>query len=252
MTALRLAVAELTSLPLRVGDASAATRRLSRLWYPVVGAALGLATTFVVAAVRVLFFSREYLVPATIGVAVLAALAGGRHLIGLAAIVDAEDSGRGGTIALVVVLLLQIAGLALCLDLERGSLGIVLAATVGRTALACHGPARLGRGAAVALSAVVVAGAALAGYVDTHATLAGDFIRFGWTGVSGAVLAVVLGLVAGMLTARLAVRRVGTLGDDALGAVVEVATTVTLLLVAATAAHCDAPAIAWLPDLLCG
>jgi adenosylcobinamide-GDP ribazoletransferase len=148
--------------------------------------------------------------------------------------------GAFAVVALVFTIGLQVAALTLAIERHHGTAALVVAVITGRlaVAVACAaptGPARPeGLGALVVGSVparrVVVAagGAALlaagAGLLDPHG--GGP-----WRALVG-----LIGLGAGLLAAegvrRLAAARIGGLNGDVLGSVVEVATTVTLVVLA--------------------
>jgi adenosylcobinamide-GDP ribazoletransferase len=214
---------------------------------PLVGAGLGAATGGIGAAVR---HGATALLGAAVTVALLAALTRGLHLDGLADTTDglasyrpADDAlqimrqgtvGPLGVVALVLVLLVDVAALA---SVAHPVVATVLAAATGRCAalLACTPrtpPARpdgLGalvagtvgeRAAAVATAVVLLLGTGLALLVGTL----GDGIT--------AVVAMGCGLAAGQVLRGHAVRRLGGITGDVLGAQIELATATTLLVLA--------------------
>lgn len=207
-------------------------------WAPAVGLVLGaMAAGVLVAGQRL---DLPPLGAGALAVGTLAALTRGLHLDGLADTADGLGSGRPavgaldvmrrgdvgpfGVVALVLILLLQASSAA-----AAGPWALAAAVTTGRAALtlSCHGvPAarRDGLGALVAGTVgwpAVVAAAALAAAVATP------------LGVRG-VTASLAGLLAAMLLLRHAVRRLGGMTGDVLGACCETAVTVSLV-VSATA-----------------
>src|SRR5579859_6137814 len=142
----RSAVAFLTILP--VADPSgAAGERLGRAYFPAVGAALGFG-----AGVALLLVS-PFVAPlagAVAALAVLAGVTGGLHLDGLADTADGLLGGRDrerrleimrdprvgsfGAIALVLVLLMDVAALA-SITPARALLGLVVAGALSRWAM---------------------------------------------------------------------------------------------------------------------
>lgn len=228
------------------------------LWMPLVG--LLIAGVAVLAALLV-WHGRGHgstLVAAVVVIGVQALLTRGLHLDGLADLADGLGSGRPadgalavmrqpdigpfGVAALVLVVLVQASSLAAVLDAGPAPLGVVLvvvAAVTARLAVvwtARRGvpPARPdGFGAlvagsvgplALASSTVGVVAVAVLASVVTGASAAG----VGW--LLGALLAGLLGAVA---VSAHAVRRLGGVTGDVFGAVVEIASTFVLLVLAA-------------------
>jgi len=251
LSGLRLAVTLLTAIPLPGGrSGGAAGRAPSRrtaaaamAWAPAVGLLLGAAA----AAVLELAARRAHtgpLLAAVLAVAALALLTRGLHLDGLAdtadglgsrrpagealAIMKRSDIGPFGVVTLVLTLLIQVAALAQAQALGRGAPAVIAAAVTGRLALpwACRRGVPAARGTGL--------GALVAGTVPpaipvalTAAALAGAFAL----GIV-VVIAVAAGLVASLALTALAVRRLGGITGDVLGALVEVATAVCLLVTA--------------------
>jgi adenosylcobinamide-GDP ribazoletransferase len=253
--ALRLAVTTLTVLPVRGPE------RLDR---PTAGRAMGLAplvgVLLALVAGGVAFLVRLLgggdLLAAALAVATLALLSRGLHLDGLADLADGLASYRDpagtrevmkspgigpvGVSVLVLVLLVQVAALEQCYADHRGTACLVLAVATGRLAVtaACHGvpsatPSGLGALVAGTVPArvPVLWTAALAcafgayAVVDPHGESVGlELLR--------TTAALGLGLAAAHVLRAHAVRRVGGLTGDLLGAQVEVTTTVVLVVLA--------------------
>ena len=226
-------------------------------WAPAVGLLLGI----IAAAVLVLIdhpLGAGPLTGAVLSVAALALLTRGLHLDGLADLADGLGSGQPaataldimrrsdigpfGTVTLVLVLLTQVAALAHA-EAEgdgRGPAALIVAVVTGRLALtwACRrgvGAARReGLGALVAgtVRPVIPAAitltvlAAAAGAVAVSAAVIGE--PLGWS----LPAAIAAGLVAGFVLQRHAVRRLGGVTGDVLGAIIEVATTAALAVAA--------------------
>ncbi|AEH10521.1 MULTISPECIES: adenosylcobinamide-GDP ribazoletransferase [Protofrankia] len=205
-----------------------------------------------------------HLLPAAIGIAALALLTRGLHLDGLADVADGIGAGREralaamrdsrlgafGALALIFVVLVQVAALSLAIGEHRGSLSILVAAMTGRLAatLACTGgiPAAHpnGLGALVAGSVrprqavcsvlAVLTVAAGAGLLGVDGLL--DVDVDGGGGSPGqaarAVAAVAVGTAAGWLLRRYLVGYLGGITGDVLGALVEITATVTLVFMA--------------------
>jgi adenosylcobinamide-GDP ribazoletransferase len=264
---LRLSVTLLTVIPWRgagrrAGDDTAATLPQATVaaamaWAPVVGLLLGvIASAVLLVADHPL--GAGPLTGSGLAVAALALLTRGLHLDGLADLADGLGSGKPapaaldimrrsdigplGTVTLVLTLLLQVAALsqAEAAGHGRGPAALVAAVVTGRLALmwACRRgvPAARpdGLGALVAESvrpavpaaatAATLAAAAAAAAIS--ATVTGE--PLGWT----LPVAVVAGLSAAFAMQRHAVRRLGGITGDVLGALAEIATTVTLLVAA--------------------
>ena len=269
---LRLSVTLLTVIPwrdaVRLPPAAAptdppvkpldrATVAAAMAWAPAVGLLLGI----IAAAVLVLVdhpLGAGPLTGAVLSVAALALLTRGLHLDGLADLADGLGSGQPaataldimrrsdigpfGTVTLVLVLLTQVAALAHA-EAEgdgRGPAALIVAVVTGRLALtwACRrgvGAARReGLGALVAgtvrpviPAAVTLAVlAAAAGAVAVSAAVIGE--PLGWS----LPAAIAAGLVAGFVLQRHAVRRLGGITGDVLGAIIEIAATVALAVAA--------------------
>jgi adenosylcobinamide-GDP ribazoletransferase len=257
VSGLRLALTLLTVAPLRAPrDVDRRTAGSAMLWAPVVGLLLGLTAALVLTGGRVFvaYEVRGGPLPAVAAVGALAVLTRGLHLDGLAdtadglgvhggrqrslAVMARSDIGPFGVVTLVLVLLTQVVALRNDVALHRGTMALVLAVVTGRLAvtLACT-PATpaaradgLGalvagsvpRGRAPALAGVVVLGAAGWGLLE------GD--RGGGRLAVQAVVAVLAGLLAAAVLRRRAVRRLGGITGDVLGALVEVTTLVVLVV----------------------
>jgi adenosylcobinamide-GDP ribazoletransferase len=226
-------------------------------WAPAVGLLLGvLAAVILLAADHPL--GAGPLVASGLAVGSLALLTRGLHLDGLADLADGlasakpapaaldimrrSDIGPLGTVTLVMTLLLQVAALshAESAGPGRGPAALVAATVTSRLALtwACRRgvpaarPDGLGALVAgsvrpavpVAATAAVVAAAVAA--VVVSATAVGR--PLGWT----LPLAVAAGLGAALAVQRHAVRRLGGVTGDVLGALAEIAATVTLVVAA--------------------
>lgn len=253
MRSLRLAVGLLTVIP--VGDVGDVDRRIAgraMLWAPAVGLMLGGIGAVIVWAVRAL-------VPTTLGtflasvlaIGALAYLTRALHLDGLADTADALGSGQRGSaaleiarrgdvgpfgvVALVLVLLVQVAALAVASDAGWGALTLVVAVVTGRLAavVACT------RGIPAARPEGL--GALVAGTVPRAVALAWVVIALGVAAAAGAwltgvawapVLAVVAGLALGLSIVVRSVGRLGGINGDVLGAVIEVSATTALVILA--------------------
>ncbi|WP_375500733.1 adenosylcobinamide-GDP ribazoletransferase [uncultured Jatrophihabitans sp.] len=261
MKELRLAFGLFSVLPVGRVDPRPAGGRRAVLWLPVVGVVLALLSVLPALLVWHGCGHGSAVLAAVAVVAAQALLTRGLHLDGLADLADGLGSGRPpagaldvmrrgdvgpfGVLAVVLSVLLQVAALGTVLAGHRVAVGVVAvaaAAMTGRLAVlwsAGRGvPAARpdGFGALVAgsiawpaqlLSTVwvmVVLGAA--------ALAAGASARdVGWFG--GAMLA---GLLAAWVVRLHAVRRLGGVSGDVFGALVEIAATTALLVLAAESA----------------
>lgn len=226
------------------------------LW-PLVGAVLGLVGAAVLLVARMLYQERFGLpLVAALAITTLAALTRGLHLDGLVDTADGlasyappdralqimSEPGAGalGVVTLVLNLLLQVGALSVCVQSHRGTQSLLLAVLAGRLAvvLACtpgtpaakhEGLGALVAGTvrpavAIGLTAAVALEGAVYGMLDADA---GSL-----TGSLRALLALAAGLGVAALLRRHAVRRLGGITGDVLGALVEVVTTVVLLIMA--------------------
>jgi len=234
-----------------------ATVAAAMAWAPGVGLLLGvIASAVLLVADHPL--GAGPLTAAGLAIGLLALLSRGLHLDGLADLADGLASGKPapaaldimrrsdigplGTVTLILTLLIQVAALSQAESAGhgRGPAALIAAVVTGRLALtwACRRgvPAARpeGLGALVAESvrpvipaaATVATLAAAVAAVAISAAVVGE--PLGWT----LPLAVLAGLGAGFAVQRHAVRRLGGITGDVLGALAEVATTVTLVVAA--------------------
>src|SRR6266705_636215 len=250
---LRLSVTLLTVIPWPgagddaiPGDDTAPARAAAgaaMAWAPAVGLLLG-----VIASAVLLLADHPLgagpLTASGLAVGSLALLTRGLHLDVLAAldIMRRSDIGPLGVVTLILTLLLQVAALsqAETAGHGRGPAALIAAVVTGRLALtwACRRgvpaarPDGLGALVAGSVRPVVPAAAtaatlaAAAAAVAISAAVAGG--RLGWT----LPLAVAAGLAAAFAVQRHAVRRLGGITGDVLGALAEIAATVTLVVAA--------------------
>ena len=234
-----------------------ATVAAAMAWAPAVGLLLGvIASAVLLVADHPL--GAGPLTAAGLAIGLLALLSRGLHLDGLADLADGLASGKPapaaldimrrsdigplGTVTLILTLLIQVAALSQAESAGhgRGPAALIAAVVTGRLALtwACRRgvPAARpeGLGALVAESvrpvipaaATVATLAAAVAAVAISAAVVGE--PLGWT----LPLAVLAGLGAGFAVQQHAVRRLGGITGDVLGALAEVATTVTLVVAA--------------------
>ncbi|MGA1088766.1 MAG: adenosylcobinamide-GDP ribazoletransferase [Candidatus Nanopelagicales bacterium] len=257
MRSLRLAIGLLTVIP--VGDVGDVDRRVAgraMLWAPAVGLVLG-------GIGAVIAWTVHALVPTTLGallasvlaISTLVYLTRALHLDGLADTADALGSGKAaadalaiahrgdvgpfGVVAVLIIVLIQVASLAVLVSAGSGAIALVLAVATGRLAatLACA------RGIAAARPGGL--GALVAGTVPRWAVLAWALALVLAALAAGTALTttppwslplgVGAGLVVAALMVRRAVRRLNGVTGDVMGAAVESATTALLLTAALTA-----------------
>ena len=239
---LRLAVSLLTVLPVGLrpdGPITAPEAGRAMTVAPLVGLIVGGAAAGMMAGAQEVGLSG--LLAATLAVATVAAVTRGLHLDGLAdtadglgsgrpadgalAVMRSGDTGPFGVVTLVLVLLVQVTAAA-----QAGPAALLLAVVTGRVALAwsCRRgvPAARHDGLGVLVASSVRTLAALGAVVLT-AVVAGLVDL-------PAAAAVVAGVVAGEVLLRLAVRRLGGVTGDVLGAVCETAVTTSLVVLAGT------------------
>jgi adenosylcobinamide-GDP ribazoletransferase len=234
-----------------------ATVAAAMAWAPAVGLLLGVIAAGVLLVVDHPLGAGP-LTAAALAVASLALLSRGLHLDGLADLADGLGSGQPGpvaldimrrsdigplgTVTLILTLLIQVAALghAEAAGHGRGPAALIAAVVTGRLALtwACRRgvPAARpdGLGALVAgtvrpaipLVTTLATVAAAVGAVVISALVIGQ--PLGWT----LPLAVVAGLAGAFAVQQHAVRRLGGITGDVLGALAEVAVTITLVVAA--------------------
>lgn len=209
-------------------------------WAPVIGLVLGLAGA------GVLWLAGTEgqlgsLLSAVLAIGTLAVLSGGLHLDGLAdladglgsrrpagealAIMKKSDIGPFGVVALVLVLLVQVAALARAESVGRGVIALVAAGVTSRLAMtaACRRGVPGARGSGLgALVAGSVPGPVVAGLVIVAL---GAAAAFGWVFAVG----VAAGLLVSAGVTALAVRRLGGITGDVLGAIAETTMAACLL-----------------------
>jgi adenosylcobinamide-GDP ribazoletransferase len=234
-----------------------ATVAAAMAWAPAVGLLLGMVAAAVLVVADHLLGAGP-LTAAGLAVAGLALLTRGLHLDGLADLADGlgsgepapmalaimrrSDIGPFGTVTLVLTLIIQVAALAQAETAGdgRGPAALIAAVVTGRLALtwACRRgvaaarPEGLGALVAETVRPAFAVGITLAVLAAATAAVAVSAVVIGeppgWT----LPLAVVAGLAAALVLQRHAVRRLGGITGDVLGALIEVAATVTLVVAA--------------------
>lgn len=245
---LRLALGLLTVLPVGAVETDRATVARALLLAPVVG--VGLGALGWVGGALVLLAGGGGLLAAVAAVGALAVATRALHLDGLADLADGlgsarpaehalavmrrSDAGPFGVVTLVLVLLAQVAALSQAWELGLAGPALVVGCATGRTVLAwaCRRgvPAARadGLGALVAGTVAAPAAAASTAVLLLAAVLWGS--ASGTREALGHGAAVLGGLAAGELLLRRAVRRLGGVTGDVLGALVETATTAAVVV----------------------
>ena len=222
---------------------------------PLVGLALSAVLSVVLVGVD-RFTTGPPLLAAALVVAGLALLTRGLHLDGLADLADGlgsyrspeqaravmkqPDVGALGLAAVVLVLSVQVAALVACVSAGRGVSSLVVAVVTARVAVtaACSRgvPAATSSGLGAAVAGTVPGGAALLLAVAAAAGAAGLLALETDDGLGELVIRALLAVTLGMLVAdvvrRHAVRRLGGITGDVLGALVEVTTAAVLVVMA--------------------
>ncbi|MGC9382657.1 adenosylcobinamide-GDP ribazoletransferase [Streptomyces sp. MH13] len=249
---LRFAFGTLTVFPVGVTRWDRDAARGGMLCAPLAGLAVGAAAA--AAGLLLLSLGAGSLLAAVATAAVPAVLTRGLHLDGLADTADGLGSGRPaedalrimkqsdigpfGVLALVFVLLAQVAALAQAYDgsWARGALAAVVSATAARLALTLAAragvPAARPEGLGAAVAGVVPAGGALAvtAVVTAAATAAGAAAGSGPYDAARAALAVLCAVAVAELLLRHCVRRFGGVTGDVFGGVAETAATTALVV----------------------
>ncbi|MEU3019966.1 adenosylcobinamide-GDP ribazoletransferase [Nocardiopsis sp. NPDC007018] len=250
----RMAVGTFTVWPVRVGRVDRAAAGWAMCWAPALGGLLGGVTG--VFAVVGAWWGWSAPLAALLAVGLGALLTRGLHLDGLADLADGLGSGRPsegalevmrrsdigpfGVLTLLVAVGAQVLALAQLVDASPWAAvaGAVVAGATGRLAvtLACT---RLPSARPDGLGALV-AGTVRAPAASVCAAGVLAVSLLGWAHSPGFAVACAAGATAGIaaawLLARRAVRRLGGVTGDVLGALVETASTVVLLVTAASAA----------------
>jgi adenosylcobinamide-GDP ribazoletransferase len=238
------------------------TAAAALLWLPAVGLLTGAGAAAVLAAAELGRPSAgRQLLAAVLAVAAVAAVTGGLHLDGLAdtadglgsrrpaaealAIMRRPDTGPMGVVALVLVLAVQISALAtiapgrisagaLILALVTGRVAVLLAAAGSAPAARQDGLGALVAGtvswrtAALAVTGLLAAAGAAGAVAGTGAGPGPGGLALAARGLAAALA----GLLAGYLLRRTALRRLGGLTGDVLGAICEISAAVTLAVIA--------------------
>ncbi|MFF0271289.1 adenosylcobinamide-GDP ribazoletransferase [Kribbella sp. NPDC004536] len=260
----RLSFGTLTVLP------SGVPRRVDRVvggramvLAPLVGVLVGAVAAAVVALAQLLRPEAD-LLAAVLGVLVVAGLSGGLHLDGLADFADAlgsrrdretmlrimkqSDIGPFGVVAIVGVLLVDVAALTACLQAGFGWQAVLIATVASRltlpwscrTTIPAARPDGLGTVVATTVrpltadfaTALVLAPAIGLTWLS-HPALTQQHATT-WLRLCGVAAAVLTAVATSFITSRQATKKLGGTTGDVLGATVELAFPVALLTLALT------------------
>jgi adenosylcobinamide-GDP ribazoletransferase len=245
---LRFAVTTLTLLPLPTGRVDRRAARVAMTAAPLVGLALGVLAAVVGYGARLLWESGTF---AAIAVVLTVEWATGLlHLDGLAdsadglgapagrdrlAIMTTSGVGAFGVTAVFAVLIIDVVALGRSFDVGLGTIAVITAVTTGRLALTVgcmRGvPAARAHGLGAAVAGTVPrVSAAVTGAAATVVLVGVAVVHDGsWRHADRVVWSIAAGLVAAAACQLIAVRRIGGITGDVLGASVEIATTFALL-----------------------
>lgn len=249
---IRFAFGTLTVLPARITRWDRPAARTGMACAPLAGLAVGLLAA--VPGVLLLAGGGGPLLAAAVTVAVPAALTRGLHLDGLADTADGlgsakpadealrimkkSDIGPFGVVALVLVLLVQVAALSdvYADSWTRGALAALVAAVTARLAMTLASregvPAARPEGLGAAVAGVVPRAAA-AGLIAAALLLAAAAaLPLGLPAAVRYAAAVPAALLASELLLRRCVRRFGGVTGDVFGALAEVSATIALVVLA--------------------
>jgi adenosylcobinamide-GDP ribazoletransferase len=249
------ALALFTVLPVPAGARRPGSGVLG--WLPVVGVLLAVLAYLPALAVWRGGGAGSPFLAAALVVTALALLTRGLHLDGTADLADGlgsrrpaeqalaimrqPDVGAFGVVAVTCTLMLQVAGLSAVLagsTRPEGLFAVVLAVVTGRVAVVSAAGARVAPGSALAVLVAggvpaPVRGAVVAGLL---VLAAGGGLLLGDGSAAWSVAAVVAGLLVAAVVRQHAVRRLGGVSGDVFGALVEIGTTVVLVVLAAAGA----------------
>ncbi|MDX2970308.1 adenosylcobinamide-GDP ribazoletransferase [Kribbella solani] len=251
LDSVRLALGTLTVLP--AGVPTRVDRKVGKramVLAPAVGLLVGGLAAAVVAVVHLIRPDAD-LLAAVLGVLVVAGLSGGLHLDGLADFADAlgsrrdretmlrimkqSDIGPFGVVAIVGVLLLDVAALTACLQSGRGWQAILIATTVSRLTLpwSCRTSVPAARPGGLGSYVAATVRPITATFVSV--VVLAVVLVLSWLSsahVIGAATAVLLAVAVAFVVSRRARTALGGTTGDVLGATVELALPVALLALA--------------------
>ncbi|MBS2963471.1 adenosylcobinamide-GDP ribazoletransferase [Actinocrinis puniceicyclus] len=247
---LRLSISTLTIVRAGAPRADPATVRVAMTAAPAVGLGVGAVAAGVAQLAH--WLTGSPVIAAVVAVAAMAAQTRALHLDGLAdtadglgsnqpaeqalAVMKRSDVGPFGVVALVLVLAVQISALAADYFVHRGAIALLAAGMTGRLAITagCTRPVPAARPGGLGMwvaGSVRVPAAVLAGLAVTAACAALGLIVDPRTAVLAAA-AVPLGVAAALLLLARCVVRFGGITGDVLGALVETAGSVAMLVLA--------------------
>ncbi|MDH6626817.1 adenosylcobinamide-GDP ribazoletransferase [Streptomyces sp. LBL] len=249
---LRFAFGTLTAFPVEVSRWDREAARAGMLCAPVAGLAVGVCAA--VLGLFLLYMGAGPLLAAVASAAVPAVLTRGLHLDGLADTADGLGSGKPaadalrimkqsdigpfGVLALVFVLLAQVAALAQLYGASwtRGALAAVVAATAARLALTLAArsgvPAARPEGLGAAVAGVLPVRAAVLTAVVVLVAAAGAGALLGEYDVVRTACAVAAAVGVSELLLGRCTRRFGGVTGDVFGALAETAATTALVVLA--------------------
>ena len=252
MNALRLALGTFTVVPVRLPRVDRRTAGRAMVLAPLVGLLLAVPATVLL---ELLDGRASPVLAAALVIGLLAGLTRGMHLDGLADTADGlgcgkpapqalevmrrGDVGPFGVVTLVVVLLVQVAALAqlVATDPDAG-VALTWALVVSRLAvpLACLTgvPSARPDGLGAMVAGSVAWPMALLAVLLTAAPPVALLLVGGAVPVAALVVSAVVGLLAALVLGVRAVRRLGGVTGDVLGALVEVTFTGVLLALCLT------------------
>jgi adenosylcobinamide-GDP ribazoletransferase len=242
---LRLAISLLTVVPVRAGRVDRDSAGQAMALAPVAGVLVGLCAAVTVAVCGWLGFGSG--LAAVLAVAAMALLTRGLHLDGLADLADGlgsarppaealeimkrSDIGPFGVVTLILTLSVQIAALS---QIPHRSVAVVIAAATGRLAVtwACRTgvPAARADGLGALVAGTVRVPRAVTATMATCVAAALASAVWGARPALLAAAAVLAGVAASALLLRHALRRLGGVTGDVLGALVELSATSALLV----------------------
>jgi adenosylcobinamide-GDP ribazoletransferase len=257
VTSLRLSLGLLTVIPVGyIADVNQRQARGAMLWAPAIGLLLGAIGALILGAVHALVpTSLGSVLASVLTIGGLAYLTRALHLDGLADTADALGSGKAapdalaiarrgdvgpfGVTTILLVLLIQVSTLAILTDAGVGVIALIVATATGRLAamLACTRgiPAARPAGLGALVAGTVPRAAAIAWLIAALLGALGVGAYLMPTTPWALPLAVAIGVTASCVLLARAIRRLGGITGDVLGAAVETAMTIALLTAALTA-----------------
>lgn len=244
MSGLTTAVGFYTRVPVRAATAGAGDLAAAAPWFPVVGAAIGLAVAGVYAGLGALL---PDMLAATVAVAAGALLTGAFHEDGLADVADAFGGGwtverrleiladprlgTFGVVAVTMAMLVRVTAMAALSATAALALLPAAHALSRAPAVVLMRRARSARSDGLAATLAHAIGAAEEGFAVAVAVFLGAALIGVWAGAAVAGVA-----VASVVMTALAHRKIGGVNGDVLGATQQLA-ELTVLLVGVAVVH---------------